>query len=109
VCEVFAAKRRSIVHVKLPRQASPQKPFLKSIQVGSERFGQIELAMGNQAGVIVEKGYQVALPHLLSNLYPGAVHHVALPNLVGQFSLKLAPVFGFLQIGFIRPCRFKSR
>jgi hypothetical protein len=49
--------------------------------------------MGYQTGMIIDEGDKVALLHPVSDFYHRAMHHIALPHVVGMLRLVPATFF----------------
>jgi homospermidine synthase len=69
----------AVVHVQFSGQASFQKSFLESIQIGNQGLREVKPTIGDQAGMVIEEGDQIALAHLLAHSHHGTMHHIALP------------------------------
>ena len=48
--------------------------------------------MDNQTTMIIDYGNQIAFSHLIVHIDFRAVHHIALPQVVGQLGFKLATI-----------------
>ena len=107
VSERVRAKRGAIVEINL----SGQSPFAQGLDqtVGQafEIFLEIELPMGNEAGVVIQEGKEKTLSHLPVDDYRRSVHTVGLPEVVGQFGL-IPSEIRFEPLRFIEPPSLKK-
>jgi len=107
VSELVRAEGRAIVQIDL----SGQSPFVQGLDqtVGQafEIFLEIELPVGNEAGVIIQEGKEKTLSHLPVDDYRRPVHTVGLPEVVGQFGL-IPSEIRFEPLRFIEPPSLKE-
>ena len=82
----------TIIDVEFYRES----PFSQGSGDGIEKWHQclrvIELPMGNNPGMIIDEGDQVALAQLAIVKQMRAVHDIRLPHIIGQLRFKFAPV-----------------
>jgi hypothetical protein len=85
VSELVRAKGGAIIEIDL----SGQSPFAQSLdQAVGEVFKillEIELPMGNEAGVVIQEGKEKTLAHLPVNNHRRSMHAVGLPDVIGEF------------------------
>jgi hypothetical protein len=90
--KVLGAKGAAVVGVQLSGKSSSEQCFFKGIQKGGKVLGQLKLRIGHQAAVIVDKGDQIGFFLTRGAGRKRAVHHIALPQIVGQLGFKFAPI-----------------
>ena len=107
VSELMGAEGGAIVEINL----SGQSPFAQGLDqtVGQafEIFLEIELPMGNEAGVVIQEGKEKTLSHLPVDDYRRPVHTVGLPEVIGQFGL-IPSEIRFEPLRFIEPPSLKE-
>jgi hypothetical protein len=85
VSQLVRTEGRAIVEINL----SGHPPFAQSLdQAVGEVFKillQIELPMGDEAGVVIQEGKEKTLAHLPVNDHRRPMHAVGLPDVIGEF------------------------
>ena len=66
--------------------------LLQGAQEGRQVLGEVESRMGDQAAVVVDKSDQIGFSSPALNHHLGSVHHIRLPDVVGQLGFELAPI-----------------
>ena len=90
--EMAAAIRRAVIDIEFARQAAFEQGLLEGIQKSVQVFRQVEGGMRDQTAVVVDKGDQIGFATPALDHHARSVHHIRLPDVVGQFGLELAPV-----------------
>jgi hypothetical protein len=91
--KMLRTEDRTIVHIE-PSGKSPFGECLaQTIQIAIKTLGQVELAMGNEPTHIIQKGKKKTPPLSTIDTHRGAIHHIALPQIIGKLCLKPPPVF----------------
>jgi hypothetical protein len=107
VSELMRAKGGTIVEINL----SGKPPLAQSLDqtVGQvfEVFLEIELSMGNEARMIVQKGKEKTLSYLPLDDHRRPMHTVGLPEIVGQLGF-IPSEIRFEPLGFIEPPSLKE-
>ena len=85
-------KGGAVVHIEFSRHAPGQQCFAEGVEPAVESFGQIKLGMGQQPGMVVKKTDQVGFAMPVADFYPGAVHDIGLPDIVGVLCLIAAAI-----------------
>ena len=85
-------KSGAIIHVEFSRHAPGQQCFTEGVEPAVELFGQIKLGMGQQTGMVVKKTNQIGFAMLVTDFYPGAMHDIGLPDIVGILCLIAATI-----------------
>lgn len=92
--EEFGSKGGTVVHVELAGKSPLQESASQGTQIGIEILVQVKGGMGNEPTHVVDEGKQIGLAALVTHQDHGAVHGVALPQVVGEFGFELAPIDG---------------
>ena len=102
VSQLMGAKGGPIVEINL----SGHPPFAQSLdQAVGEVFKillEIELPMGDEAGVVIQEGKEKTLAYLSVNDHRRAMHAVGLPDVIGEFRF-IPPEIRFETLRFVEP------
>ena len=102
VSELMRTKGGPIVEINL----SGQPPFAQSLDqaVGQvfEVLLEIELPMGNEAGVVIQEGKEKTLSYLPVDDHRRPMHAVGLPDVIGEFRF-IPSEIRFETLRFIEP------
>ena len=58
--QVKGTKSRTVIDVQFSWEAAPQKGFFQGINIRADTLREIKLAMGDQAGMIIKQGNEIA-------------------------------------------------
>ena len=92
--QVPGAESSTIVDIEFARQSPGGERTAERLQPTGKILGKIKCPMGDQPGVVVEKGDQVALAPLPIHQNLGTMHDIRLPDVIGELRLEPAPVNG---------------
>jgi hypothetical protein len=90
--QLAGAEGRSIVDVELSWQSPLPKRLGEAVHEGGQPLGRIKPSVGNQPGMVVDEGDQIAFTLFPAAEKNRAVHDIGLPQIVGRFRFEYAPV-----------------
>jgi hypothetical protein len=93
---------RPIVDVDFSWESSFAQRLDQTIGQVSEVFLQIELSMGNQTGMVIQKGKEKTFSYLSVNDHRRPMHAVGLPEIIGQFGF-IPSEIRFKCLRFVEP------
>ena len=77
--QLAGAESRSVVDVQLSRQSPLTKRLGEAVHKGGNTLGRIKLGVGNQPGMIVDEGDQIAFAPFPTAEEHRAMHDIGLP------------------------------
>ena len=92
--ESIRAKSGAIVQVELTREPAFLERRDEAIAVALEVLRKIEPGVGDEPGMVVDHSEEVGLPEFPVDDDERAVHAVGLPEIVDEFGLEAAAIFG---------------
>jgi hypothetical protein len=100
--QLVRTERRPIVEINFSWESSFAQGFDQAIGQIFEIFLQIELPMGNEAGVVIQKSEEETLPYLPFDDHRRPVHTVGLPDVIGELRF-IPPEIWFEFLGLVEP------
>ena len=94
VLQLVGAKGAAVVHIEPAGQPAFLQCLQQTVAKALKILGEVELGVGDQAGVIIDDGEQVALSQLALMDDTGTVHAIGLPQVVDQLCLEASAVCG---------------
>ena len=100
VGQLMGAKGGPIVEINFSGQPSFAQGFDHAVGEVFKILLEIELSMGDEAGVVIQEGKEKTLTHLSVNDHRRAMHAVGLPDVIGEFRF-IPPEIRFETLRFV--------
>jgi len=82
----------AIIHIELSGKSPFEHGLFEGIQKSLQSFRQIKPRIGHKPAVVIDEGDQIRLFLPGFGRHHRTVHHIALPQIIGQFGFKFTPV-----------------
>jgi len=94
VLEAVGSEHGAVVHVELSGEAPSLQGVEQAVAEGVGILAQVELGVGDEAGVVVDEGEEIALSEPADVDYAGAVEAIGLPQVVGELGFEASAILG---------------
>jgi len=102
VSQLMGAKRGPIVEINFSGLSSFAQSLDQAVGEVFKILLEIELSMGDEAGMVIQEGKEKTLAYLSVNDHRRAMHAVGLPDVIGEFRFIPSEV-RFETLRFIEP------